>query len=80
MTACEPLSARLNAAFDGCYEAHRASALSGVPHLAGSRVTTLSAAALYKSLGDYEAVAGLYPGFDTEAFRDAVELESSLAA
>ena len=31
MTAYEPLSARLNAAFDGCYEAHRASALSGVP-------------------------------------------------
>ena len=46
MTAYEPLSARLNAAFDGCYE----------------------------------AVASLYPGFDTEAFRDAVELESSLAA
>ena len=54
--------------------------VSGEPHLAGSRITTLSAAALYKSLGDYEAVAGLYPGFDTEAFRDAVELESSLAA
>lgn len=54
--------------------------VSGEPLLAGSRITTLSAAALYKSLGDYEAVADLYPGFDTEAFRDAVELESSLAA
>lgn len=54
--------------------------VSGEPHLADSRITTLSAAALYKSLSDYEAVAGLYPGFDTEAFRDAVELESSLAA
>ena len=31
MTAYGPLSARLNPAFDGCYEAHRASALSGVP-------------------------------------------------
>ena len=33
MTAFGPLSARLNAAFDGWYEAHRASALSGVPQL-----------------------------------------------
>ena len=31
MTADKPLSARLNAAFEGCYEASRASALSGVP-------------------------------------------------
>ena len=33
MTALGPLSARLNAAFDGCYEARRASVLSGVPQL-----------------------------------------------
>lgn len=54
--------------------------VSGEPHLAGSRITTLSAAALYESLGYYTAVAELYPGFTANAFRDAVEFESSLAA
>ena len=54
--------------------------VSGEPHLARSRITTLSAAALYQNLGDLAAVAELYPGFGVEAFRDAVEFERSLAA
>ena len=54
--------------------------VSGEPHLAKSRITTLSAAALYQNLGDLAAVAELYPGFSVEAFRDAVEFERSLAA
>ena len=54
--------------------------VSGEPHLAGSRITTLSAAALYQNLGDLAAVAELYPGFSVEVFRDAVEFERSLAA
>ncbi len=54
--------------------------VSGEPHLAKSRITTLSAAALYQNLGDLTAVAELYPGFSVEAFRDAVDFERSLAA
>ena len=54
--------------------------VSGEPHLAKSRITTLSAAAFYQDLGDLTAVAELYPGFRVEAFRDAVEFERSLAA
>ena len=54
--------------------------VSGEPHLAKSRITTLSAAALYQNLGDLAAVAALYPGFGVEAFKDAVEFERSLAA
>ena len=54
--------------------------VSGESHLARSRITTLSAAALYRNLGDLAAVAALYPGFGVEAFRDAVEFERSLAA
>lgn len=54
--------------------------VSGEPHLARSRISTLSAAALYRNLGDIDAVAKLYPGFSVEAFRDAVEFERSLAA
>ena len=54
--------------------------VSGEPHIARSRITTLSAAALYESLGDYGAIAELYPGFRVEAFKDAVEFERSLAA
>lgn len=54
--------------------------VSGEPHLARSRITTLSAAALYQNLGDLAAVAELYPGFSVEAFRDAVDFERSLAA
>ena len=53
--------------------------LSGEPHLANSRITTLSAAALYRNLGDIDAVAELYPGIDVEAFEDAVQFELSLA-
>ena len=54
--------------------------VSGEPHLARSHITTLSAAALYRNLGDFDAVAELYPGFGVEAFKDAVEFERSLAA
>ena len=54
--------------------------VSGEPHLARSRITTLSAAALYRNLGDFDAAAELYPGFGVEAFRDAVDFERSLAA
>ena len=54
--------------------------VSGEPHLARSRITTPSAAALYRNLGDFAAVAELYPGFSVEAFEDAVEFECSLAA
>ena len=54
--------------------------VSGEPHLASSRITTLSAAASYRNLGDFDAMAELYPGFSVEAFRDAVDFERSLAA
>lgn len=54
--------------------------VSGEPHLAGSRITTLSAAALYENLGSYAPVAELYPGVTIDAVRDAVEFERSLAA
>ena len=54
--------------------------VSGEPHLAGSRITTLSVAALSLHLGDLAAVADLYPGFGRGAFDDAAEFERSLAA
>ncbi len=54
--------------------------VSGEIHLARSRITTQSVAALNQNLGDLAAVAEFYPGFGLEAFRDAVEFERSLAA
>ena len=54
--------------------------VSGEPHLAGSRITTQVAAALYKSIRDVEQIAELYPGFDAHSFAEAIEFEDSLAA
>ena len=54
--------------------------VSGEPHLAGSRITTQVAAALYEDIRNIERVSELYPGFDACAFEEAIEFESSLAA
>lgn len=54
--------------------------VSGEPHLAGSRITTRAASALYDTLRDYRAVAELYPDFEVRAFEEAIDFERSLAA
>ena len=54
--------------------------VSGEPHLAGSRVTTPVAAALYRSIPDVEKIAEPYPGLGARSFEEAIELEQSLAA
>ena len=54
--------------------------VSGEPHLAGSRITTRTAAALFEKFQDYDRVAELYPGFDTRSFKEAIQFEHSLAA
>ena len=54
--------------------------VSGEPHLAGSRITTQVAAALFENIQDVERIAGLYPGFDAGSFEEAIEFEDSLAA
>lgn len=54
--------------------------LSGEPHLAGSRITTQAAAALYQHIPDVEQIAGLYAGFDIGMFEEAIQFEHSLAA
>ena len=54
--------------------------VSGEPHLADSRITTQVAAALYRSIPDFEKIAELYPGLGVRSFEEAIELEQSLAA
>ena len=54
--------------------------MSGEPHLAGSRITTQAAAALYEHFGDVERIAGLYAEMDAGIFEQAIEFEHSLAA
>ena len=81
MTAYEPLSARLNAAFDGCYKAHRASALSGVPQStvylwARNGLVTPSVSPTRVKLWSYADLMALrivywlrHPKFETKASR-----------
>ncbi len=54
--------------------------MSGEPHLAGSRITTQVAAALYEHIPDVGRIAGLYAGVDSGMFEEAIEFEHSLAA
>ncbi len=54
--------------------------MSGDPHLAGSRITTQVAAALYEHIPDADRIAGLYAGVDARMFEEAIEFEHSLAA
>ncbi len=54
--------------------------LSGEPHLAGSRITTQAAAALYEHIPDVAQIADLYQGFDAGMFEQAIKFEHSLAA
>ena len=54
--------------------------VSGEPHLAGSRITTQVAAALFENIQDIERIADLYPGFEAHSFEEAIEFEDSLAA
>ena len=54
--------------------------MSGEPHLAGSRITTQVAAALYEHIPDAGRIAGLYAGVDVRMFAEAIEFEHSLAA
>ena len=54
--------------------------LSGEPHLAGSRITTQAAAALYEHIPDVAQIADLYEGFDSDIFEQAIQFERSLAA
>ncbi len=54
--------------------------LSGEPHLAGSRITTQAAAALYEHIPDVAQIADLYAGFEVGIFEEAIQFEHSLAA
>ena len=54
--------------------------VSGEPHVAGSRVTTQVAAALYRNIPDVERIADLYPGINDHSLGEAIEFERSLAA
>lgn len=54
--------------------------VSGEPHLAGSRITTQVAAALYERIPDASRIAALYGGLDACGFEEAIEFEHSLAA
>ena len=54
--------------------------MSGEPHLAGSRITTQVAAALYEHIPDVGRIADLYADMDTGIFEQAIEFERSLAA
>ena len=54
--------------------------MSGEPHLAGSRITTQVAAALYERIPDATRIAALYGDLDAGGFEEAIELEHSLAA
>ena len=54
--------------------------VSGEPHIAGSRITSQVIAALYERMQDINAVANLYPGFSNTQFKEAIDLERSLAS
>ena len=54
--------------------------MSGEPQLAGSRITTQVAAALYAHIPDVGRIADLYAGVDAGMFEEAIEFERSLAA
>lgn len=54
--------------------------MSGEPHLAGSRITTQVAAALYERIPDAQRIAALYGDLDAGWFEEAIEFEHSLAA
>lgn len=54
--------------------------VSGEPHLEGSRITTLTVAALCRRFGDMAPVAALYPEVNPETITQAFELEKDLAA
>ena len=54
--------------------------VSGEPHLAGSRITTQAAAALYEHIPDVARIADLYADMDPGIFEQAIEFERSLAA
>ena len=54
--------------------------VSGEPHLEGSRITTLTVAALGRRFGNMKSVAALYPEVNPEAITQAFELEKDLAA
>ena len=54
--------------------------VSGEPHLAGSRITTRSVAALYRRFGELGPVAALYPEAAPETIEQAIDLENALAA
>lgn len=54
--------------------------VSGEPHIEGSRITSQVIAALYERTQSVQAITELYPGFGTTHFKEAVDLERSLAA
>lgn len=54
--------------------------VAGEPHLAGSRLTTLSVAALARRGLSLEEIAALFPDQQRAALGEAVELEDELAA
>ncbi|MPZ53346.1 MAG: DUF433 domain-containing protein [Acidimicrobiia bacterium] len=54
--------------------------VAGETHVAGSRVTTRTLAALYRRFDSIENVAALYPDLSQEAITEAIELEGELAA
>lgn len=54
--------------------------VAGEPHLEGSRLTTVTIAALADRGYDAEAIARLYPDENLDAIREAIELERVLAA
>ena len=53
--------------------------VGGEPHVAGTRVTTRSIAALAARAGDGEVVAALHPDLPPAALAEAVDLERALA-
>lgn len=53
--------------------------VAGEPHLAGSRITSLSVAALSLRGFDLERIAVMYPDEDPAAILDAIDLEHDLA-
>lgn len=54
--------------------------VAGEPHLQGSRLTTVTVAALAARGFDADAIALLYPDENPEAIREAIDLERALAA
>jgi uncharacterized protein (DUF433 family) len=54
--------------------------VGGEPHLKGSRLTTLTVAALASQGYSVERITALYPDEDPEALEEALELEAMLNA